>query len=510
MPYTINKSNGTVLVVLADGTVNSAISSLTLVGKNYSNYGEAFNENLVKLTENFANAGAPNSPLVGQLWYDTSVKSLKVFQGGAETWRSIPTTQTITGTTNQVTVTPGVGNAVSISLPQNIHSLATPVFDSLTLTKTTGAPLTISSTTLVSNLNADRLDGQHGTYYLDYNNLTNKPTFGTLSSQNSVTLGTNTTGNYMLNVSSGNNGINVSHTPGPGSAATVSHADTSTVANIVNSNNSATVKFIKDISFNFDDYGHVTATSITSADESSSLDRIRIFQSLGSTVQNPGSGYTWNTNNSATLNFTTPASLLEFHAGNAIEVKIEDTKKAILINHADTSTALSSNNINGNVIKNVSIDDFGHVTAITSANMDDRYYTKTVSDATYLPKSGGTLTGALTLSGAPTTANQAATKEYVDRTVFTSGTGVADGWTNIVGQWDNDYNYFDVFPPSGKTMSNIVSFIASIHYIHFTGVVDWNDSLRCTWAFYGDRIRVWVQNTEQRSNPSATWLAIWR
>jgi hypothetical protein len=32
------------------------------------------------------------------------------------------------------------------------------------------SPLTVTSTTLVSNLNADKLDGQEGTYYLDYNN----------------------------------------------------------------------------------------------------------------------------------------------------------------------------------------------------------------------------------------------------------------------------------------------------------------------------------------------------
>jgi len=38
-------------------------------------------------------------------------------------------------------------------------------------TQTTGtAPFTVSSTTLVSNLNADLLDGQEGSYYLDYNN----------------------------------------------------------------------------------------------------------------------------------------------------------------------------------------------------------------------------------------------------------------------------------------------------------------------------------------------------
>ncbi len=39
------------------------------------------------------------------------------------------------------------------------------------------APLTVASTTMVSNLNADLLDGQHGSYYLDADNHTNTPSF---------------------------------------------------------------------------------------------------------------------------------------------------------------------------------------------------------------------------------------------------------------------------------------------------------------------------------------------
>lgn len=38
------------------------------------------------------------------------------------------------------------------------------------------APITVRSSTLVSNLNSDLLDGQQGSYYLNYNNFSNKPT----------------------------------------------------------------------------------------------------------------------------------------------------------------------------------------------------------------------------------------------------------------------------------------------------------------------------------------------
>ena len=58
-------------------------------------------------------------------------------------------------------------------------------------------------------------------------------------------------------------------------------------------------------------------------------------------------------------------------------------------------------------------------------------------------------------------------------------------------------------------MANIVAFIPSIHVIHFASTVDGNDSIRCTYSYLSDRIRVHVQNTEQRSTPAANYLVIW-
>lgn len=83
------------------------------------------------------------------------------------------------------------------------------------------------------------------------------------------------------------------------------------------------------------------------------------------------------------------------------------------------------------------------------------------------------------------------------------------GFTNQVGSFNNNANYFDVFPPAGKTMTSLVAFIPSIAVIHYAGNVNADDSMRCTWTNFGDRIRVWVQNTEQRSTPAANFLAIW-
>jgi hypothetical protein len=80
MAYTINKTNGAVLTTIADGTIDNT-SDLTLVGKNYSGYGEILNENFVKLMENFASSAEPASPLAGQIWWDLSNNLLKVYTG---------------------------------------------------------------------------------------------------------------------------------------------------------------------------------------------------------------------------------------------------------------------------------------------------------------------------------------------------------------------------------------------------------------------------------------------
>ncbi len=81
MSYKINKTDGTLLVDLVDGRIDNDTTDVTLIGKNYTGYGEVFNENFVKILENFANVAPPANPLRGQLWYDTSEGRLKVFNG---------------------------------------------------------------------------------------------------------------------------------------------------------------------------------------------------------------------------------------------------------------------------------------------------------------------------------------------------------------------------------------------------------------------------------------------
>lgn len=92
MAYKILKPDGTTLLTLADNTVDQSSTSLALVGKNYSGYGEFWNTNLVRLLSNSASVTSrpPRSPLTGQIWYDTSVKRLKVYDGGFRTVNGVP------------------------------------------------------------------------------------------------------------------------------------------------------------------------------------------------------------------------------------------------------------------------------------------------------------------------------------------------------------------------------------------------------------------------------------
>ena len=88
MAYAINTTDGQVLIQILDGTadgpsINPGINSadVDLFGKNYPLYGEFLNENFIKLLQNFANANPPSKPLKGELWYDTTLGKLKIYNG---------------------------------------------------------------------------------------------------------------------------------------------------------------------------------------------------------------------------------------------------------------------------------------------------------------------------------------------------------------------------------------------------------------------------------------------
>lgn len=75
---TVNKGS----ITVEDGTISDE-TSLNFVGRNYTGYGQIVAESFLHLLENFANSNAPDKPVEGQLWYDTSagVDQLKIYDG---------------------------------------------------------------------------------------------------------------------------------------------------------------------------------------------------------------------------------------------------------------------------------------------------------------------------------------------------------------------------------------------------------------------------------------------
>ena len=101
MAYKINNTFGTLLVTLADGTIDVATTDLTLIGKGYAGFGEKLNENLVKLLENFNNTTTPANKVQGQMWYDKTNNQINVYTGSK--WKPVgSSTNSATAPTNAV------------------------------------------------------------------------------------------------------------------------------------------------------------------------------------------------------------------------------------------------------------------------------------------------------------------------------------------------------------------------------------------------------------------------
>ncbi len=104
MAYNVNKTDGSTLATVSDGTINTTVSDITLIGRNYTGYGEILNENYVKLLENFASTSQPQRPLEGQVWWDKGGKLLQVYDGTSF--------KTISSSTAQATAPSSAGSII--------------------------------------------------------------------------------------------------------------------------------------------------------------------------------------------------------------------------------------------------------------------------------------------------------------------------------------------------------------------------------------------------------------
>lgn len=99
MSYTVKKSSGSTLVTVPDRHIDRETTSIALVGYNATSYGLDHAENFVHLMEHFANDTAPENPITGQLWYDTSSNTMKVYD--TDRWSEVTGTPSVGGDATQ-------------------------------------------------------------------------------------------------------------------------------------------------------------------------------------------------------------------------------------------------------------------------------------------------------------------------------------------------------------------------------------------------------------------------
>jgi hypothetical protein len=103
MPTNIFNYDGTKLTTVPDARIDTTSASIKFPGYGYTNYGEAVNENMLWIMQNFASDSEPARPTTGQTWYDRINEVLKVYDGA--NWNEIgnvlksssPPTTTIPG-----------------------------------------------------------------------------------------------------------------------------------------------------------------------------------------------------------------------------------------------------------------------------------------------------------------------------------------------------------------------------------------------------------------------------
>jgi hypothetical protein len=126
MSYIINNSRGQIVAVVADGTVNTTATDLSLVGRGLTDYGTFENENYVYLLENFANSAAPLRPVLGQLWYNSATDVLAAYSS-LGTWNNIAT-QTYVQAQKASPAFTGIPTAPTAAPGTNTNQLATTAF----------------------------------------------------------------------------------------------------------------------------------------------------------------------------------------------------------------------------------------------------------------------------------------------------------------------------------------------------------------------------------------------
>jgi len=184
-----------------------------------------------------------------------------------------------------------------------------------------------------------------------------------------------TTGGANLNLNAGGSGSGTDSVKlASGTGITVSFTDASTITinhptQTAITCNCSNGTVLQDISIN--NCGHVTSVGYCNLDNRYCQSDSDTTYDISASTSTCGANINLNAGGSGSGTDT-----IKLCDGNGINVCFTDAN-TITICHTDTSSQASVNNSNGTVIQDVTLDGFGHVTGLTSYNLDSRYYTET-------------------------------------------------------------------------------------------------------------------------------------
>ena len=148
--------------------------------------------------------------------------------------------------------------------------------------------------------------------------------------------------------------------------------------------------------------------------------------------------------------------------------------------------------------------DGSNLSGVDSTSLKDNEGTVIVQAET----SGVNITGIVTATSFTTTSGTSSQ--------FLKADGSVDGTDYLVkvtyGYNSGAQSTTYVYPPSGYLIGDLIGFIPSRRTGHFSGGVDGNDSIYCYYSIdtANNRITVVCYFSEQRSNPTVNWMALWR
>jgi len=90
MSYLIRLTNNTLLTSIPDGQIDNT-TTLNLIGKNVSGFGQYQNDNFVWMLEHFSDVQSPLNPIQGQIWFDNSASVLRPMVYDNTNWRPLGT-----------------------------------------------------------------------------------------------------------------------------------------------------------------------------------------------------------------------------------------------------------------------------------------------------------------------------------------------------------------------------------------------------------------------------------